>query len=249
MRSAESTLIILDMSTYILVHGAWHGGWCWNRIVAGLERDSHRVMAPDLRSQGIDRTPVGEVTLDLWTQQIADLVQAQSEPVVLVGHSRGGIVISEVAERLPDRVRTLVYVSAFLLENGKSLQNAADEDKDSLVGPAMIPASDGKSVTLREEALRELFYGLCSDADVALARALLVPEPVAPLGTPLRLTESRFGRVPRLYVECSADRAMTLAMQRRMQAALPCQARITLDADHSPFFSRSDELIQCLQSL
>jgi len=234
------------MTTYVLVHGAWHGGWCWHRIVAGLQHASHRAIAPDLKSLGRDRTPPGEITLETWTDQIAGLVQSLAEPVVLVGHSRGGIVLSEVAERIPDRVHTLVYVTAFMLENGHTLQDEAAKDPDSLVGPAMILAHDQKSVSIREDAVRDVFYGQCSDADVVLAKSLLVPEPLAPLATPLQITAARFGSVPRIYVECTEDRAMLLAAQRRMQEALPCRERITLPADHSPFFSHSGRLTDLL---
>lgn len=237
------------MSTIVLVHGAWHGGWCWHRVVARLQQASRRVIAPDLRSQGRDRTAPGLVTLDQWTDQIVALAQAQPEPIVLVGHSRGGIVLSEVAERVPRLIRTLVYVAAFMLDNGRSLMEAAAEDPDSLVGPAMVPSEDRTSVTLRDDAIRDAFYGRCSDADVVLAKALLVPEPMAPLRTPIHISDSRFGTVPRVYVECSADRAMTLDAQRRMQARLPCRERITLDSDHSPFFCRSDELAAALLKL
>ena len=237
------------MTTYILVHGAWHGGWCWHRIVSNLRRASHRVLAPDLKSLGVDRTPPGDVKLDTWTDQIAALAAAQPDPVVLVGHSRGGIILSEVAERIPEHVRTLVYVTAFLLEDGRSLQDAADTDPESLVGRSIIVADDHKSASIRADAAREAFYGLCSDADVALAESLLVPEPLAPLVTPVHVTDARFGRVPRVYVECSNDRAITLAAQRRMQQALPCRERITLDADHSPFLSRVDPLTDVLLNL
>jgi pimeloyl-ACP methyl ester carboxylesterase len=131
------------------VHGAWHGGWCWHRIVAGLRRASHRVLAPDLLSLGVDRTPPAGVTLGRWTEQIATLVRSESDPVILVGHSRGGIVLSEVAESLPDRVRALVYVTAFLLENGRSLRDTAQSDTESLVGPAMMIANDHETATIR----------------------------------------------------------------------------------------------------
>lgn len=235
-----------EMATYILVHGAWHGGWCWHRIVTRLERAGHRVLAPDLLALGRDRTPVGSVALADWTTQIAALVDAQPEPVVLVGHSRGGIVLSEVAECRPTRIRVLVYVTAFLLEEGRSLNTAASEEPESLVGPNLIVADDHRSVRIRDEAVREIFYGECSDDDVALARALLVPEPMAPLETPVRVTDANFGTVPRMYVECTRDRAMTLRSQRRMQAALPCRDTITLDTDHSPFLSRPDELAAAL---
>jgi pimeloyl-ACP methyl ester carboxylesterase len=230
------------MTTYVLVHGAWHGGWCWHRVVAHLERDSHRAIAPDLKSLGRDRTPPGRITLADWTEQIAAIAQSEPEPIVLVGHSRGGIVLSEVAERIPDRIRTLVYVTAFLLENGRSLLGAAAAISDSLIGPAMVVSDDQQTVTLRDDAVRDGFYGYCSDADVVLAKSLLVPEPLAPLGTPVAVTAERFGTVPRVYVECSADRAIPHAAQRSMQNALPCRDRITLDSDHSPFLCRSREL-------
>jgi pimeloyl-ACP methyl ester carboxylesterase len=230
------------MATYVLVHGAWHGGWCWHRIVARLQRASHRVMAPDLLSLGIDGTPPASVTLSGWSDQIVALAESSTEPIVLVGHSRGGIVLSEVAERIPERIRVLVYVTAFLLENGRSLVDSVAEQPESLVPPAMIVAGDHHTATLRADAIREAFYGHCSDDDVALAMTLLKPEPLAPLATPVRTTAARFGRVPRVYVECTADRAIPHAAQRHMQAALPCAKRVTLDSDHSPFFCSPDEL-------
>jgi len=237
------------MSTYVLVHGAWHGAWCWHRIVARLQRASKRVMAPDLRSLGRDDTPPGSITLDTWTEQIARLVESAGEPVVLVGHSRGGIVLSEVAERIPGHIRVLVYVTAFLLENGQTLQECAGAIADSLVPSAIIPTRDHRSVTVRETVVRAAFYGRCSDEDVALAHALLKPEPLQPLATPVRVTAARFGRVPRVYVECADDRAITHAAQRKMQAALPCRERVVLDSDHSPFFCRPDELTEALLRL
>ena len=237
------------MATYVLVHGAWHGGWCWYRIVARLQRASHRVMAPDLLSLGIDGTPPGSVTLRAWTDQITALAESSSEPIVLVGHSRGGIVLSEVAERIPDRVRVLVYVTAFLLENGRSLVDSVAEQPESLVPPAMIVAQDRKSATVRDTAIREAFYGRCDDDDVALARTLLKPEPLAPLATPVHTTAERFGRVPRAYVECTADRAISIAAQRRMQSDLPCRERVTLESDHSPFFCCPDDLAAVLLRL
>ena len=169
------------MATYVLVHGAWHGAWCWHHIVARLQRASHRVMAPDLLSLGIDGTPPGSVTLRGWTDQIVALAESANEPIVLVGHSRGGIVLSEVAERIPERIRVLVYVTAFLLEDGRSLVDSVADQPESLVPPAMIVADDHQSATLRDDAIREAFYGRCSDDDVALARSLLKAEPLAPL--------------------------------------------------------------------
>lgn len=237
------------MTTYVLVHGSWHGGWCWHRVVAGLQRAGHRVLAPDLLSLGRDFTPYASVTLESWTNQVATLVQTAEEPVVLVGHSRAGIVISQVAERVPDRIAVLVYVTAFLLQSGQTLLEIANQDSQSLVLPSLVVADDQLSARFKEEAAREAFYGQCSDEDVVLALSLLRPEALAPIATPVRTTAARFGRVPRVFVECTLDRAITLPIQRQMQAALPCRNRITMQSDHSPFLSHAAELTDALLAL
>jgi pimeloyl-ACP methyl ester carboxylesterase len=168
---------------------------------------------------------------------------------VLVGHSRGGIVISEVAEHRPERIQALVYLTAFLLRDGECLFDLAGSDPQSLVPPNMVMSLDRSSSTVRDGALRDLFYGECSDDDLALARLCLKPEPTLPLATPIHVTAERYGSVPRVYIECERDRAMTPAMQRSMQAASPCDQVLSLDTDHSPFFSRPDELAQMLDGL
>ena len=237
------------MSAYILVHGAWHGGWCWCKVVPLLEKAGHTVVAPDLPSLGKDKTSVSEVSLALWAEHVCRLVDAQPEPAVLVGHSRGGIVISEAAERRPDKVKTLVYLSAFLLRNGESLLQVANEDSMSLVLPNLVVTEDQRSCTVRGAAIRDAFYGDCRDEDVALAKLCLQPEPMAPMATPVAVTEENFGRVPRVYIECLQDRAIPPALQKRMYTASPCQKVISMDTSHSPFFSAPQALVDHLLAL
>ncbi len=237
------------MSDYVLIHGAWHGGWCWYRVQAALERGGHRVDAPDLASLGRDRTPPEAVSLALWADQIAARIAERPEPVILVGHSLGGAVLSEVSERVPERIRTLVYLAAYLLEDGRSVREEAALDEDSRIGAAMVIAADRRTASLRTDVIRDALYGECSDEDFALARALLVPQPLAPFATPVRVSAARFGRVPRVYVECTRDRTIGLRAQRRMQAATPCAARRSLESDHCPFFSHPTELAGWLAEL
>jgi pimeloyl-ACP methyl ester carboxylesterase len=207
-----------------------------------------RVVAPDLPAMGADRTPAENVTLESWARFVADLVE--SEPgCVLVGHSRGGAVVSRAAELAPQRIRHLVYLSAYLLTRGESVAAEARRDVASLIAPSMVPAQAGISCSLRDEVLRDAFYGCCSQEDFADARARLTPEPLQPLATPLRITAERFGRVPRAYIETARDRAVTLEAQRRMQAALPCTPVFTLDTDHSAFLSQPEALARILISI
>ncbi len=237
------------MSTFLFVHGAWHAAWCWHKLVPRLEKSGHVVIAPDLPAMGRDRTPVNRVSLASWRKHVCGILDGIAEPVVLVGHSRGGIVISEVAEHRPDRIQTLVYLCAFLPRDGESLFDLAGHDDTSLVPGNMVMSEDKSSSTMRDEVLRDAFYGECSDDDVALARLCVQPEPTLPLATPVKLTSENFGRVPRVYVECLRDRAIPVALQRRMCEASPCERVFTLDTDHSPFLSRPDELAALLAEI
>jgi pimeloyl-ACP methyl ester carboxylesterase len=236
-------------NTFILIHGAWHGAWCWHKLIPRLEALGARVLAPDLPSMGADDTPPGAVTLDSWARFVANLVACEPHPVTLVGHSRAGIVISQAAELVPDRVSRLVYLAAYLLPAGETLANAARTDAGSLVPANMIPAASGVTCTLRPAVVRDAFYGHCSDEDFAFARSRLSPEPLKPLVTPLSVTDRNFGRVPRTYIECADDRTVSLAAQRRMRSVLPCEPVFTLNGDHSPFLSAPQELARILISI
>jgi len=237
------------VSAYLLIHGAWHGGWCWHQVVARLRRAGKSVRAPDLPSLGRDRTAVEEITLQQWTDSVCAHLDGEAEPVILVGHSRAGAVISQAAEERPHKVRMLVYLAGYLLADGESVSQRALQDERSLVGPNMVMAPDRKSCTLRDSIVKDALYGECADEQVILAQSLLAPEAVAPLTTPIRTTAAHYGRVPRIYIECRRDRAVSLPEQRRMCTDVPCQQVISMDTDHSPFFSAPDELAAHLLAL
>lgn len=236
-------------ATFLLVHGAWHGAWCWHKVAPLLAAGGARVIAPDLPSMGADVTPSNVITLDYWARFIADIVERESAPVTLVAHSRGGIIASRAAELVPDRIRRLVYVAAYLLPARATVAAAARGDADSLIPDNMIPASSGLTCTVRADVIREALYGRCTDADVEFAQSRLSPEPLKPLVTPLDVTPERFGRVPRAYVETRFDNVITHAAQARMQAALPCDPVFTLETDHSPFLSQPEALARILISI
>ena len=234
------------MATFILIHGAWHGGWCWERLAPLLTAAGHRVLAPDLPGMGADTRALGEDPLGEWADFVAGLAEGAEGPVILVGHSRGGLVISEAAERAPQSIDRLVYLTAFLLPSGQSLSDMAGRHPEVGPGPAIRPAEDPSRLGLDLEAARPIFYGLCAPEDAQAAAERLTPEPLAALTRPLALTAERFGRVPRAYIECTQDRAISLQMQREMQAELPCDPVVTLEADHSPFYSAAPALAAAL---
>lgn len=227
---------------FLLVHGAWHGAWCWYKTRTLLEADGHRVTTLDLPSHGIDATPPSSVTLDAYAERVTDTIDAIEEPVILVGHSMGGIVISTAAEARPERIEKLVYLSAFLLPDGWSLLDVATQDAGSLATPNLILEFDEGVVDINRDAVEDIFYARCQREDVNLSRALLKPNPLAPFPTPLELSDANYGRVRRFYISCLEDRAITPAAQASMYTALPCEAVYELHTDHSPFFSRPEAL-------
>jgi pimeloyl-ACP methyl ester carboxylesterase len=239
----------MSRRTFVLIAGAWHAAWCWHKVAPLLESMGHEVLTPELPATGADGSDPAAVTLESWAGFVASIVRGLPAPPILVGHSRAGVLISRAAEIATAHVRRLVYLSAYLLSDGESVAAAARADAASLVAPNMIPAATGITCRLRSEVIREALFGQCSDEDFAYASARLSPEPLKPLVTPLRVTSGHFGRVPRAYIECAQDRTITLAAQRRMQAALPCAPVITLDSDHSPFLSHAPELAKWLDTL
>jgi pimeloyl-ACP methyl ester carboxylesterase len=237
------------MSTVVLVHGAWHGAWCWYKLIPLLEQAGHRVLALDLPSHGIDKTPAADVTMQSYVDRLCRLIDTCAEQVVLVGHSLGGAVITETAEARPEKITKLVYLAAFLAPNGRALLRYAQQDDRSLLLPHLVFSADQRTMTLKLEMIQAVFYADCDASDVALARLLLTPQSAAVLATPIRSSAAKWGRVPRHYIECTDDRAVSVGAQRAMYAELPCQRVLSLATSHSPFFSAPRALADRLQEL
>lgn len=231
------------MATFILVPGAMHGAWCWDRIVPRLEKAGHRAVAVSL--PGTPENPSIEpagATLAIWADHVADLVRQAEGPVLLAGHSRGGHVIGEAAERVPDEIAALIYVTAILSPPGNTMFDTMGYAADA------VPVSSAEA-TLEAMAgvdLTAIFYHRCTPEDAAMALGRLYPEPYAPGATPAGVTWDRWGRVPRAYIECGDDQILTPDLQRTMQAKAPCDPVIRLDADHSPFLCAPDALARAL---
>jgi len=231
------------MASFLMIHGAWHGGWCFDRLRAPLEAAGHVMIAPDLPGIGGDAPALAAVSLQSWADFIVKQSGKLTGPVILCGHSRGGIVMSQAAEQAPDAFAGLVYISGALIPDRRSLYDVigAAMARDAF-GAALSPVAEGLGLRFSPEAAATFFYNRCAPEDQKAYAARLVVEPVRPLGTPLRLHAERFGRVARHYVECAHDNTFPLDVQRAMQAALPCESVTALESDHSPFIGMPDRL-------
>jgi pimeloyl-ACP methyl ester carboxylesterase len=136
-----------------------------------------------------------------------------------------------------------------VLQNGEFLLQYAELDNDALVMPNLIMSEDRTYATLKEDALKEVFYADCSAEDVEFAKSRFVSQATAPLATPVSTTEENFGSIPRVYISCLRDKAISPSIQEKFYRALPCEKLIFLDTGHSPFFSAPEELANHLLSI
>lgn len=234
---------------YVLVHGSWHGSWCWHKLTPLLEAQGHQVTLVDLPGRQGTVEELARLTPDDYVSAVVKVLDAAAEPVVLVGHSLAGGTISLAAQARPEKIRTLVYLTAFLVPSGQTMGSIAVADKQSLTPKAARRDPATGVSTLDPAFVREVFYQDCSDADVALAQRRVSAESGAMGRAPIRTTPERFGRVDRVFIECLRDRAISIDVQRRMVAALPCRKVLTLDTGHSPFLSNPQGLAQALTAI
>lgn len=238
------------MATFVCIHGAWHGGWCFDNLRPLLEREGHVVLAPDLPGMGGDEQRLRSVTLKEWADFVADLCRnADQRPVVLVGHSRAGIVLSQAAETAPEAIDSLVYVCAMMLPDGLSRADfKAMEAPNPEFDAVISPIDNGAGTVVAPDQAAEVFAQLSPTDEVAKAIKRLVAEPHGPRSTRLQLTTERFGRIPRHYIECTEDRTIRIESQRIMQELVPGATVTTLQSDHSPFLSQPESLAAALLS-
>lgn len=188
----------------------------------------------------------------LYVDTLTDILDAAAESVVLVVHSRNGIVASQAAEARPESIRKLVYLASYLPPIGDApplgqSREGWARDPESLLWArqGVVVNREGGWDMLKREIYREALYADCSEDDIALAYALLTPEargPNSPTETPLRTSIGRFGSIPRIYIELTQDRAVTWEAQKRMYRATPCARVLTIEASHSAYFSQPDQL-------
>lgn len=241
------------MARFVMVHGAFGGAYVWDFVKPGLEAAGHRVDTLDLPGQGNDQTPLSEVSLDAYTNRVIEVLE-QGPPAVLVGHSMGGMSVTQAAARRPELVESLIYVAAFAPEDGESLlaltrfpEAAGDmiQGKSQVSGdPPVARLSDEDSIAAR--------YNCCTPERAAWALERARVQPVVPMGQPLQIDPERFEEfkaLPRRYVMCLQDHSIMPAMQRLMLERAGCSPVIELDTDHSPQLSASEELVTALDQL
>ena len=235
----------MEKRRYLLIHGAWHTARCWDHVVPRLKALGHEAQAIDLPGRSASFPAGWKISIEDHIEAIVSAASQYKDPVTLVGHSMGGIMISAAAEKKPELFRQLVYLCAFLPKDGDSLMSLSQQDKGSKVQSVMSMSLLNGTSRIKGDA-SDVFYNDCTPDMVELAHTLLVTEPGRPVLSKLQLTEERFGTLPRSYILCTEDQAITIDYQKQMLARQACDKTYTLNASHSPFLSMPDALVDAL---
>jgi pimeloyl-ACP methyl ester carboxylesterase len=229
----------------VLVHGAWHGAWCWASLQAALDHHGIPSLALDLPGHGA--SPLPHTDLYGHADYVAAQVARHDGPVVLVGHSYGGAVIGEAAARHGDNVAHLVYIAAFCLDLGESVMGMVTSLPSAEVSlAAAIQPGPQEGLTHLDPALAvPALYGECAPKVAAACVARLGTQSMTTFAQPT--TGAPWQTTSSTYVLCSRDQAVHPTHQRRM--AERCTTLISLDTDHSPFASRPDATAAVLVSV
>jgi|HubBroStandDraft_4_1064222.scaffolds.fasta_scaffold168518_2 pimeloyl-ACP methyl ester carboxylesterase len=221
--------------TLVLVHGAWHGGWCWQRLTPHLERLGVFVRVVELPSVGAPARSAVDLSRDAAT--VRSVIDSAPAPLVLCGHSYGGMVISQAAAGARSVAR-LVYLCAFMPAEGQSLVDIGEGE----LAPWIVRLGDGRTLPDLSRA-SELFFGDCDAATQTWAVEQLRPQPPAPFEEPVPVPAWR--SIPSTYIVCTQDRAFPPELQREVFAARASEVA-ELECSHSPFLSQPARLAELL---
>jgi pimeloyl-ACP methyl ester carboxylesterase len=236
-----------DKATVVLVHGAFEAASVWKPVEAQLRKDGFETVAVDL--PGRDGAPPADPASGLvaYRDAVLAVINKQKDPVVLVGHSFGGMTISVVGEAAPGKIKKLVYVAAYLPKNGQSLVMLSQTDADSKMGPAFRISDDKRTASVDPAARGDLFCNDCDPKIKASVAAAIISEPLAPLAAPVALTDARFGKIDKVYIHTARDQVVSPRLQKEMIAVTPVREELTVDTGHAPFAAAPLELAEAIE--
>ena len=206
------------MATFVLVHGAWHGGWCWRKVIPFLEAAGHEVYAPTLTGLAERASELSpDVGLDTHIQDIVGLLEEKNlHGVILVGHSYGGMVITGVVDAVPERIAHLVYLDTFVPRNGESMA-----DVSPLVIRLLRKQAQAHGDGWRVDS--QGTYGVTTEPDRSWVLSKVTPQPLKTLEQPLHLKNPAIvSATPRTHISCTGG-GFFFSLMRRILAprALP----------------------------
>jgi pimeloyl-ACP methyl ester carboxylesterase len=192
--------------TFVLVHGAWHGAWCWSAVINHLERLGDRALAFDLPGHGASQVSRAEVTLAAYVDSVVEFIEARDlEGVVLAGHSLGGITVSGVVQKIPQRIKRVIFISAVVLRDGERVVDTLSDGGKSAEAFEQLRTLPDPSAEVNEELFRAAYIQDAARDLQDFVLSALGPEPVAPLLEAVSMKNFYNCGVPQSYIVCEDD--------------------------------------------
>lgn len=230
------------MKHILFIHGAWGGAWVFQDVIKSLTEQGHLARAIDLPGHGQNEAQIPEVTMQAYVDRVIEEARAIGEPVVLVGHSMSGAIISQVAEQIPNQIERLVYVTAFLPRNGETALGLMQSDEEGQLLARLMFSEDQSYVTVKTEDVESILLHDVKGAErvTALAQKLGIKQATEPFMAAVKLTDEAFGSVPKVYLRATLDKALSPALQERMISGWKVENVHTLDSGHFPMMSQPE---------
>ncbi|MEO9651426.1 MAG: alpha/beta fold hydrolase [Roseobacter sp.] len=231
------------MADFLLIHGSCHGAWCWEQVVPLLQGNGHHARAFDLPGHGADTTPISQITLDVYANAIAETCH---EDTILVGHSMGGYAIAAAACLVPQKIRQLIYLCAYVPQEDVSLAQMRKMAPYQPLLPAVRLSLDRRSFTVDPTLAQQIFYNDCPQDVAQAAIERLCPQATAPTEEPFQGT-TQMQKIPRHYIRCLNDKTIPPEFQITMTQDWPIKDVQDMPCGHSPFFADPTSLVTYLE--
>jgi pimeloyl-ACP methyl ester carboxylesterase len=221
-------------STIVIIHGAWSSASDWKHVTEDLIAGGNQVISINLPGHGSDNTAITGISLKLYIDEVKKAI-GDKQNIVLVAHSFGGIVGSQVAEQIAPQIKKIIYIAAYVPKNGESLLSIAQTDGESHIGKNLIVDEKAGIATVRKEVVADVFM---ADAPTQVADYVsnnIRPEPLAPLATPVTLTDAKFGKINKVFVHSLNDHTIGYILQQKMVKDAGIQRLYSLPSSHTPF--------------
>jgi len=234
-----------NAKTIVLVHGAWSDASAWDAVIPALKAQGEEVINVNLAGHGKDTTSFASINFETYVNQVKAAIGNRTN-VILVGHSFGGMMISQVAEEVPAQVKKLVFLAAALPHDGESLLSLAKQDPASHIGNSLTIDQEHGTAIIAKDAVADIFAADAPQQVQDYITANIKPEPLAPLATSVHLTEPNFGHTKKVYIYTVNDHAISYPAQQYMVKASHVAKVYTLQSSHTPFVSMPDKLAAIL---
>lgn len=234
-----------NSKTIVLVHGAWSDASSWDAVTPLLKAHGDEVINVNLAGHGKDTTSFAGITFQTYTDQVKAAIGTRTN-VILVGHSFAGLVISQVAEEIPAQIKELIFLAAALPHDGDSLLSLAKQDPASHIGKSLTIDQEHGAAIIAKDAVADIFAADAPQQVQEYLAANIKPEPLAPLATPVHLTEKNYGSVKKVYIHTVNDNAISYPAQQYMVKTGKVAKVYTLPSSHTPFISMPDKLAAIL---